>query len=170
MSTRTLAYSGVFCALASICIIMSSLLHIISPLVISCFFFYICAKKCGNGCSTIVIIASNLIGFLVGGIGGGEIIISILLFSPLSILVYLTSPLCRKLWQVALRAFMFAAFACLIYVLFVTVLKDVVSIGDLDLGVGLYAFGVIWTVVITIFAFALDKGCTIIAKRFFKND
>lgn len=106
----------------------------------------------------------------MGGIGGGEIFFSVLLFSPFAIVVYCTAPLSDSPLKILLRAAIFAAFSLAIYVLFVTVLKDVVSIGGETFGVGESAFGVLWTVVMTIFGFALDKGATVILKRFKKND
>ena len=168
MSTRKLAFGGVICALSSMCIIFSCVFHLIFPLAVSCVFYYLCAKKCGNACSILVVITSNIIGFIVGGVSV-EILFSLLLFSPFSIIIYMTAELNKKLWQYAVRALVFAAFAAIIYVLFATVLKDIVGFGD-GFKVGAYAFGAFWTIVMTLFGFALDRGCDIIAKRFFKND
>lgn len=169
MSTRKLAFGGVICALSAICIIFSSIFHVIFPLVISCVFYYLCAHKCGNVTAILVIITSNILGFFIGGVGGGEILFSVLLFSPFSIIIYSTAFLNKKLWQYALRAAIFAAYAFVIYILFATVLKDIVGLSG-DFNIGVYAFGVLWTVVMTLFGFALDKGCAIISKRFIKHD
>ena len=169
MSTRSLAFGGVICALSSTCIIISSLFHLIFPLVISCVFYYLCAKKCGNSCALIVVITSNIVGFLVGGVGGGEILFSVLLFSPYSILIYMTANF-KKPWHFAIRVAVFAVFSAAIYLLFATVLKDLVGLNDYNFGLGVYAFGVVWTVILVLFGFALDSGCRIIARRFIKND
>lgn len=69
----------------------------------------------------------------------------------------------------ALRALFFAAFAFAVFMLFATVLKDITGF-DSDFGMGVYVFAVVWTATITLFGFAMDKGCELIAKRFFKND
>ncbi|MCH5163772.1 MAG: hypothetical protein J1F36_02015 [Clostridiales bacterium] len=169
MSTRNLAFGGVICALSSMCIIFSTVFHLLSPLVIACVFYYICAYKCGNVCAIIVIIASNIIGFFIGGIGGGEILFSVLLFSPFSIIIYLTSDLNKRPWQFAVRAAIFAAFSFVIYMLFATVLKDIVGFDD-DFGLGVYALGAVWTVIMTLFGFALDRGAALLTKRFIKHD
>lgn len=169
MSTRNLAFGGVICALSSMCIIFSTVFHLIAPLVVACVFYYICAFKCGNVCAIIVIITSNLIGFFVGGIGGGEILFSILLFSPFSIIINMTSRLNKKPWHFVFRAVIFAAFSFVIYILFATLLSDIVGFDD-NFGLGIYAVGAIWTVIMTLFGFALDKGATLITKRFISHD
>ncbi len=168
MSTRKLAFGGVVCALASICIIFSCVFHLIFPLVISCVFYYICAQKCGGMCAFIVVITSNIIGAIIGGIGGGEILFSVLLFSPFSIIIYVTAPLSKGPIQYLLRALIFALFSFAIYLLFATVLKDVVGFEGSDFGLGVYLFGAVWTVVMTLFGFALDRGAAFIMKRFIK--
>ena len=170
MSTRELAFGGVICALSSMCIIFASVFHLIFPLVISCVFYYLCAKKCGSTCAIIVVITSNIIGFIIGGIGSGEILFSVFLFSPYSIIIYSTAKLNKNPWHYGVRALIFALYAVVIYLLFVTVLKDLIGFGDSNFGLGVYAFGAAWTVVITLFGFALDRGCEIIAKRFFRNN
>jgi len=157
------------CALGSVCIILSTLFHLISPLIIASVFFCLSAKKGGSLCGVLVVITANLIGFFVGGIGGGEILFSVLLFSPLAIIVSATERLNKSLSKIALRAIILAAFSAAIYILFATVLRDIVGMQD-EFGLGVYAFGAIWTVVLTVFGFALDRGAAIILKRFAKND
>lgn len=157
------------CALGSVCIVLSTLFHIISPLIVASVFFCISAKRGGSLCGVLVVITANLIGFFIGGLGGGEILFSVLLFSPLSIIVSLTARLNRGVAQIAIRTVIIAAFSLAIYILFATALKDVVGMQD-EFGLGVYAFGAIWTLVLTIFGFALDRGATIILKRFTKND
>lgn len=165
MSTRDLAFGGVICALSSICIIFSSLFHLIFPLAVSCAFYCLCAFRSGKLCAFLVIVTSNIIGFLIGGLGAGEILFSVLLFSPFSIIIYSTSPMNKKPWHIMIRALLFAAFSAAIYVLFVTVFKGMVGM-EWGMSVGLYAFGAIWTVVMTMFGFALDKGATLLTRRF----
>ncbi len=170
MSTHKLAFGGVICALASICIIVSCVFHVVFPLVISCVFYCICARKCGGVCAFIVVVTSNLIGFFIGGVGGGEILFSVFLFSPYSIIIYLTASLDKKVWQVVLRAIVFAVFSFGIYLLFATVFKELVEFDGTNFGMGTYLFGAVWTVVLTLFGFALDRGVALIGKRFIKND
>ena len=160
MSTRQLAFGGVICALASMCIIISSLFHLIFPLAISCALYCICEVKSGKACSFIVIFTSNIIGFLIGGIGGGEILFSVLLFSPFAAIIFCTSGLKKKFWHVLVRAVLFAAFSIAVYVLFVTVLKNIAGIGEMPIGAA--AFGVIFTIVMTAFGFALDGFLSLI--------
>ncbi len=167
MSTRNLAFGGVICALSSMCIIFSCIFHVVFPLVIACVFYYVCAHKCGGVCAFIVVFTSNLIGFIIGGVGGGEILFSVLLFSPFSIIIYLTSPLNKTILQKAIRACIFAVFSFGIYLLFATVLKGLVEF-ETDFGLNVYLFGAVWTAVMTLFGFALDKGAAMIMKRFIK--
>lgn len=169
MSTRGLAFGGVMCALGSVCVILSTLFHIISPLIIASVFFCLSAKKGGVLCGVLVVITANIIGFFVGGVGGGEILFSVLLFSPLSIIVSLTSGLDKGISQFVLRAVILAAFSVAVYALFATALREIVGMED-EFGLGVYAFGAIWTVILTVFGFALDKGAAIILKRFAKDD
>lgn len=169
MSTRSLAFSGVMCALSATCVIFSSVFHVIFPLIIACVFYYICAFKCGKICALLVIITSNLIGFFVGGIGGGEILFNVLLFSPFSIIIYSTARLSKYVWHYIVRTIIFAAFSIAVYILFATVLRDILDFKD-TFGLNMYMFGAIWTVLMTLFGFALDRGAAIITKRFIKND
>lgn len=170
MSTQNLAFGGVICALSAICIIFSSLFHLIFPLVIMCIFFGLCLIKCGRMCAVIVIFTSNVIGFLIGGFGGGEILFSLLLFSPFSFIVCLTSSFDKKFWHYLLRALIYALFSFGIYLLFATVLKDLVGMSEREFGLPVYLFGVIWTVAFTVFGFALDKVTALISARFFKKN
>ncbi len=171
MDTRQLAFGGVICALASMCIILSSLFHLIFPLAISCALYCICEVKSGKACAIIVIFTSNITGFMIGGIGSGEILFSVLLFSPFAAIIFCTSGLKKKFWQVLVRAVLFAAFSIAVYVLFVTVLKNIVGIGE---GIGGMpigaALGAIFAVVMTAFGFALDGFTAFLARRFIKND
>lgn len=174
MSTRDLAFGGVMCALCSVCIVLSTLFHLITPLVFVCVFYCLCAYKSSATIATIVVLASNFIGFFIGGIGGGEIIFSVLFFSPLAIIIFLTKKLDKSGPQVALRAIIFSLFALCVYILFATVLKSVVGF-DVEgiviggLRVGAYMLGVFWTVATVLFGFALDKGVVFIIKRFFRK-
>ncbi|MBR2967345.1 MAG: hypothetical protein IKC35_01025 [Clostridia bacterium] len=174
MGTRDLAFGGVMCALCSVCIILSSLFHLITPLIFACVFYCVCAQKSGATVATIVVVASNIIGFFLGGIGGGEILFSALYFSPLAIIVFCTKKLDKTGLQVVLRAVIFSVFAICVYVLFATVLKgfvgfDVESVKIGELRVGVYLLGVVWMVATVLFGFALDKGVAYVLKRFTKK-
>lgn len=167
MSTRSLAFGGVISALSSLFIIASTLFHLITPLVVACILFYVCARKCGSLCAVLVIFVSNLIGFAVGGIGAGEILFSVLIFSPYSIIVFLTSRLDSAPALVALRAVIFAAFSLAVYILFITALSSVTSAFG-GFGLGVKTLGVLFVAAMTAFGFALEKGTAIIFKRFLK--
>ncbi len=162
MSTRDLAFGGVICALSSICIIISSLFHLISPLAVCCALYCLCEAKSGKACAVIVIFTSNLIGFLIGGIGGGEILYSFILFSPFAIIIFCTNKLRKGIWQILLRALLFAIFSALVYVLFATLLKEVAGF---DIKKYVAAMGVAFVAVMTMFGFALDRFTSFVIRR-----
>lgn len=164
MSTKQLTFGGVICAFASICVIVSSLFHLISPLAVSCALYCLCAARSGKATSLIVIFTSNVIGLLIGGIGGGEILFSALLFSPFAVIIFCTAKFKAKPWQYLLRALLFAAFSALVYTLFATVLKDYAGLNTGKIGE--YAFGAIFIVVMTLFGFVLDGFTSLILRRF----
>lgn len=94
-----------------------------------------------------------------------EFLFSALLFSPFSILVFVTRGLRGK--RILIRWVVFLAFAAAVYALFVTVFTAIIGIKSDDfVFVGVWGFGVIWSIAFAAFGFVFEKAIDMVAARF----
>ncbi len=164
MTTKQICYGGVTAALCAVCIISASGFGIVFPLLISCAVTYYCAIRQGAVCATVSAAVANLIAFAFFGITA-EFLFNALLFSPFSILVFVTRGLRGK--RILIRWVVFLAFAAAVYALFVTVFTAIIGIKSDDfVFVGVWGFGVIWSIAFAAFGFVFEKAIDMVAARF----
>ena len=85
--------------------------------------------------------------------------------SPFSILVFVTRGLRGK--RILIRWVVFLVFAAAVYALFVTVFAAIIGIKSDDfVFVGVWGFGVIWSIAFAAFGFVFEKAIDMVAARF----